>query len=266
MDRWGKRWTIALVAAGLFVAGGLGSGAQKATPRAADHAHPAHIHLGDCQHLDPHPTFMLSNVTAPEPVSAPTGGIAAIPVEQSNTVVDVSLGDLRTGGYAINIHQSAEQIGAYIACGNLTSADGGNTLVVGLGELNGSGYSGIAVLNASDNQTAVNVYLTEGLVAAAAGAAGSPAADTADAAAAVTTVGIKNLAFNPAAIEIPVGGSVTWTNQDAVPHSATARDRTLLQSGTLNPGESFTHTFAAAGEFDYFCEFHANMKGSIVVR
>jgi plastocyanin len=51
-----------------------------------------------------------------------------------------------------------------------------------------------------------------------------------------------------------------------VPHTATANDRDVLQSGVIAPdGGSFSQTFEAAGEFPYFCEFHPNMEGTIVV-
>jgi plastocyanin len=59
---------------------------------------------------------------------------------------------------------------------------------------------------------------------------------------------------------------VTWTNSDAAPHTATAQDREALQSGTLNQGDSYSQTFDQPGTFEYFCEFHSNMKGTIVVQ
>jgi plastocyanin len=59
---------------------------------------------------------------------------------------------------------------------------------------------------------------------------------------------------------------VTWTNSDTAPHTATAQDREVLQSGTLNPGVSYSQIFDQPGTFDYFCEFHANMKGTIIVQ
>jgi plastocyanin len=40
----------------------------------------------------------------------------------------------------------------------------------------------------------------------------------------------------------------------------------VLQSGTLNQGDSFSQTFAEPGTFDYFCEFHADMKGTVIVQ
>ena len=86
------------------------------------------------------------------------------------------------------------------------------------------------------------------------------------AAADATMVDIKDFTLVPDPLEIPVGATVTWTNSDAVPHTATAQDREALQSGTLNQGDSYSQTFDQPGTFDYFCEFHANMKGTIVVQ
>ena len=164
MESREKRWVATtLLAAGLFVIGGIGGAAQDATPTGgAGHAHPAHIHLGTCDALDPNPTFPLTDVAlAPAASGDETDGATAIPVERSVTTVDATLEDLRSGGYAINIHQSAEDIGTYIACGNLSGViDDSGALVVGLGELNNSGYSGVAILTEQGKQTNVSVYLT----------------------------------------------------------------------------------------------------------
>ncbi len=51
----------------------------------------------------------------------------------------------------------------------------------------------------------------------------------------------------------------------AASHTATARDREVLQSGALKTSEIYTETFEQAGTFDYFCEFHPNLKGTVVV-
>ena len=61
-------------------------------------------------------------------------------------------------------------------------------------------------------------------------------------------VSIVDFAFDPAAVEVPVGATVTWTNTGAAPHTATASDGTF-DSGELAPGASFSHTFTAAGTF-----------------
>ncbi len=265
----GMQWFVTAVAtAALFVAGGLGGAAQDATPSGGSgHAHPAHIHLGTCAELDPNPTFPLTDVALEASASgAEADSAAAIPVERSVTIVDATLEDLRTGGYAINIHQSVEEIGTYIACGNLSGAiDEGGALVVGLGELNDSAHAGLAILAEQGGQTGVTVYLAEGLSGAATESADAAAgADTA-AAADATMVDIKDFMYVPASIEVPVGATVTWTNSDAAPHTATAQDREALQSGTLNQGDAYSQTFDQPGTFDYFCEFHANMKGTIDV-
>ena len=79
------------------------------------------------------------------------------------------------------------------------------------------------------------------------------------------TIDIRDLAYHPAQTEIAVGTTVTWTNSDTVPHTATATDRTF-DSGILDPGKSFSYTFEKAGTFDYSCLVHPQMKGTIVVR
>src|SRR5215204_164555 len=263
------QWIVTAVAtAGLFVVGGLGGAAQDATPTGGSgHAHPAHIHLGTCDSLDPNPAFPLADVAlAASESGAEVDGAAAIPVERSVTMVDATLEDLRTGGYAINVHQSVEEIGTYIACGNLSgSIDESGALVIGLGELNDSAHAGLAILADQGGQTEVTVYLVEELSGATTESADAASADTA-AAAEATMVEIKDFTFVPASLEIPVGSTITWTNSDAAPHTATARDREVLQSGTLNQGDSYSQTFDQPGTFDYFCEFHANMKRTIVVQ
>src|SRR5215204_4669749 len=239
--------------------------------------HPAHIHSGTCAELGDVvvPLTDISHVAGDAETS---GAASAIPVKGSVTVVDMPLQEIIDGGHAINVHLSAEEIDTYIACGDIGGAvttDEGETeneLIIGLGELNDSGHTGIAWLGAEGDKTRVAVHLVEpastgGAGTEAAQEATPGAADTAtDAAAESVAVEIKNFAFNPVEITVPVGGNVTWTNGDTVPHTATGQDRNALQSGTIAPGESFTQTFDTAGTYEYFCEFHANMKGTIVVQ
>ena len=271
MESREKRWVATtLLVAGLFVSAGIGGAAQDATPTSGSgHAHPAHIHLGTCDALDPNPTFPLTDVALASDASVDEMDDAtAIQVERSVATVDATVEDLRTGGYAINIHQSAEDIGTYVACGNLSGViDASGALVVGLGELNDSGHSGVAILTEQGDQTDVSVYITEALSGAAGETADSSAAgDDSEAVADATMVDIKDFASLPDSIEIPVGATVTWTNSDTAPHTATAKDREALQSGTLNTGDSYSQIFDQPGTFDYFCEFHANMKGTIIVQ
>ncbi len=63
---------------------------------------------------------------------------------------------------------------------------------------------------------------------------------------------------------IPAGTTVTWTNADSAPHTATA-DNGAFDSGTLS-AQAFSHTFAAAGVFDYHCRIHTGMRATITVQ
>ena len=100
---------------------------------------------------------------------------------------------------------------------------------------------------------------------------GTPPAATAESSAtdettdAQTAVEIKDYAFTPPTLTVPVGTTVTWTNTDAVPHTATASDGSF-DSGNLNPGQSFAFTFRTRGTYPYVCQYHAGMQGSIVVQ
>jgi plastocyanin len=239
--------------------------------------HPAHIHSGSCAELGD-VVYPLTDITEVGGDTERTGAASAIPVKGSTTVVDTPLQDLVDGDFAINVHLSPDKIGTYIACGDIGGAvttDEGeeeSELIIGLGEPNDSGHTGIAWLGADGDQTRVAVYLVEPVSGGGASAESAQeatpaaAATGADAAAQSVAVEIKNFAFNPAEITVPVGGSVTWTNDDSTPHTATGQDRAVLQSGTIASGESFTQKFDTAGTYEYFCEFHANMKGTIVVQ
>ena len=73
------------------------------------------------------------------------------------------------------------------------------------------------------------------------------------------------MAFNPGRIEIEVGTTVTWTNEDAVAHTVTADDGSF-HSGLLGTGQTWSYTFTEQGEFPFYCIPHPFMKGIVVVR
>lgn len=239
----------------------------------ADEAHPAHIHAGTCAEL--------GDVVVPlADVAYPTGeemGLESghpVKVSEVNNV-DMPLQEIIDGGHAINVHLSADEIGTYIACGDIGGVvherenGEGSELTIALAELNDSGHVGVAWLgDDGEGGTNVGISLIEPETMSSEAAEGaqeaSPAAD-ADAAAESLAVEIKDFAYNPPETTVPVGGSVTWTNGDSAPHTATGLDREALQSGKIDPGQSFAQTFDTAGTFEYFCEFHPNMKGTIVV-
>ncbi len=173
--------------------GGLRGYAQDATPGAGDIAsvpHPAHIHAGNCETLDPNPLFPLADVSMPiaamegmDMAASPMAGMgaspmagglmgsaAAIPAAYSTTTLDIGLSDILASEHAINVHESAENIQNYIACGAI-GGQMGDDIFVGLMERNNSGFSGIAWLHANeDNTTTVTVFLAHGLTGGTMGA------------------------------------------------------------------------------------------------
>ncbi|ASU34229.1 cupredoxin domain-containing protein [Mucilaginibacter xinganensis] len=78
------------------------------------------------------------------------------------------------------------------------------------------------------------------------------------------TVSIQNFAFDPATVTIKVGSSVTWTNMDTAPHTATDLGN-AFDSGSLATGKTFNFTFNAAGTYTYHCLIHSMMKNATVI-
>lgn len=163
----------------------------------ADGGHPAHIHSGTCANLGAI-EYPLNNLTAsgatvasgtpmdmmgspaagsgstsmnmassPEAgysmgsTSTPVAGMGQV-AAQSTTTVDASLDDLTSGEYAVNVHESVENIQNYIACGEITGTATNGQLQIQLQELNGSGFVGEAhFTDNGDGTTTVMVTLSE---------------------------------------------------------------------------------------------------------
>lgn len=91
-----------------------------------------------------------------------------------------------------------------------------------------------------------------------------------------------SLRFDPAEISVAPGTVVTWTNESAIPHTATDDPRLAVDtahaalpsgvaswdSGLLQPGESWSHRFEVSGHYTYFCVPHetAGMVGRVTVQ
>jgi plastocyanin len=84
------------------------------------------------------------------------------------------------------------------------------------------------------------------------------------------TVSSKDFEFAPKEIRVKVGTTITWKNDGAVPHSATAVDKSF-DTALFQPGESKSATFNTAGTFAYFCQLHGapdgqnGMVGTVIV-
>lgn len=66
-------------------------------------------------------------------------------------------------------------------------------------------------------------------------------------------------------LEVPVGTTVTWTNEDSVIHTVTDVDGSF-DSGFLREGETWSHTFEEPGEFEYMCTPHPWMRAKVIVQ
>lgn len=82
------------------------------------------------------------------------------------------------------------------------------------------------------------------------------------AAAETIQVTIDKLVFSPATVEAKVGDTIVWVNKDVFAHTATVKGGWEVM---IPPKKSASLTLSAAGAVDYFCRFHPNMKGRLVV-
>lgn len=75
---------------------------------------------------------------------------------------------------------------------------------------------------------------------------------------------LGNQAFSPDAVDVAVGTTVTWTNNDSITHTSTS-DGAGWDSGAIAPRAQFSRTFQNAGTFPYHCSIHPGMVGTITV-
>jgi plastocyanin len=79
------------------------------------------------------------------------------------------------------------------------------------------------------------------------------------------TVTIDATSYAPARLEVAVGDTVVWVNEDLFPHTVTGAGK-AFDSDVLVQGKSWRHTPKKAGTFDYACVFHPTMTGRLQVR
>jgi plastocyanin len=246
-----------------------------AAPAATD-AHPSHIHNGDCT--------APADVVYPLADVVPTASMAdaqSLSVETGFMTVDTTFDELTAAPHSIVAHLSADEIGTYLVCGDITAPTDG-MVVTPLKELAGSGYAGVAVLREAD-AGGVNVWVilfpgVSGMGMMSSPEAdmggmdmddsmGTPAADdmgSMDMGGEAVTATIEGFAFDPGNLEVAAGTTVTWTNNDSAAHTVTADDGSF-QSGRLEQGDTFSYTFETAGTFSYHCEYHSGMTATVTV-
>lgn len=81
--------------------------------------------------------------------------------------------------------------------------------------------------------------------------------------AATIQVVMENLVISPAAASAKVGDTIEWVNKDVLAHTATARNGDF--DVTLPPKKSVTLVLKKAGDVEYYCRFHPNMKATLTI-
>lgn len=75
-----------------------------------------------------------------------------------------------------------------------------------------------------------------------------------------------NLTFKPQTVKVKinVNNTVVWINEDDVVHAVVARDGSF-NFPSINPGGSVSYTFTRPGRYDYYCNLHPWMTGTVIV-
>jgi len=82
---------------------------------------------------------------------------------------------------------------------------------------------------------------------------------------AAETVSIKDGSYEPATVTINAGQTVKWKNDGQKTHTVTSA-KGDWGSNDLAPGHEFTATYTLPGTFEYYCRFHPDMKGKVIVK
>jgi plastocyanin len=77
-------------------------------------------------------------------------------------------------------------------------------------------------------------------------------------------VRIDNFTFIPDRLVVRAGKTVTWINEDDIPHVVAASNK-LFRSRALDTDDKYSFTFTTPGVYEYFCSMHPHMKATIVV-
>jgi plastocyanin len=81
----------------------------------------------------------------------------------------------------------------------------------------------------------------------------------------VASVSMDHNTFIPGEITVVPGTTVTWVNHEAMPHTVVDLNEGF-RSKTLVKDATFSFTFKTAGDYNYSCSIHPNMKGKVIVK
>ena len=173
-----------------------------------------------------------ANATEGAAANATEAGTDPAAANQTLDVLDTNA----TGGDATDLAAGAPDTAAQVGA-NATGTEGGATTgteggaTTGTGATGGGGPTGVSIVSGSSSLT------TD--------------------------------AYSPNPVQASTGATVTWTNDDSQPHTATSGENATpdqrFDSGIMAPAATFEHTFTEAGEYPYFCLLHPNMVGTVSV-
>jgi plastocyanin len=78
-------------------------------------------------------------------------------------------------------------------------------------------------------------------------------------------IAIDNFQFAPSGLTVTAGTSVTWINNDDVPHLIVESHTRFKSSPVLDTDQRYTVKLTKAGTYDYFCSLHPKMQARILV-
>jgi plastocyanin len=252
-----------MLALGSAMLGGAFLGGSRGLAQEASPPRPSHIHNGDCDELGE----VIQPLTAlTVPTGQTLGNSDAVVAEAAFTSIPQTLDELLSSDHALKVHLSKAEIQTYLACGDIGGAlDANGALIVGLKELDNSGYTGIAYLQPAGNgTTSVSVMIAkvvpvgniEPQPAATAQAEAADSAPAADAAPAIVNVALSNFVIDMPT-DIPAGPvRFSITNNGPAPHNFVIEGQGVNKklANNLEPGQSgFLNVDLAPGTYTVFC-------------
>ena len=227
-------------------------------------AHPANVHVGDCQELGD-ARFPLGDLAAglvtrdgtPDTTTGAVGIDPGVPVAISTTTLDVTIAELLSSPHAINVLKN-DGDNLAVACGSVSGRMIDGALIVGLQQENNSGDVGIAILQEDGERTTISLYMQV--------VTPQQATNGSETVIEIQTASDGSWKFEPAQVEIPAGTTVTWINKTDTAHTITGDVLAFEDSGPLAQDESFSQVFTDPGMFTYHCGPHPFMTGVVVVK
>lgn len=219
--------------------------------------HPVELVAGSCAEPGP-PVASLAPVSADGAIAAPPAAMAAViealgaPVMRGHGTLSAELADIVAMDHAVRVLDPTG--GEAIACGEFGGVDQAVAdLHVGLV---GVEMGGVAWLHDNGDGSIETVVVL---------ASSTPVAQVgADDQVEVT---VSKSRYLPSTLEIDAGTTVTWVNEDVLPHTATATTPEVhFDSGYMALDDAFAYTFDEPGEYPYYCVFHPRMRAVVIVR